>query len=99
VAEKCGDMEEMTVESVFGVKAGIVWEALNQNGPSTIGDIVEATGLRRELVYGALGWLSREDKISVERRGRAIVFSLVFSFQNNIAIFITLYYHLILCRL
>ena len=76
MAEKCGDMEEMTVESVFGVKAGIVWEALNQNVPSTIGDIVEATGLRRELVYGALGWLSREDKISVERRGRAIVFSL-----------------------
>jgi hypothetical protein len=76
VAEKCGDMEEMTVESIFGVKAGIVWEALNQNGPSTIGDIVKATGLRRELVYGALGWLSREDKISVERRGRAIVFSL-----------------------
>jgi hypothetical protein len=76
VAEKCGDMEEMTVESVFGVKAGIVWEALNQNGPGTIGDIVEVTGLRRELVYGALGWLSREDKISVERHGRAIVFSL-----------------------
>jgi hypothetical protein len=25
--------------------------------------------------------------------------NLVFSFQNNIAIFITLYYHLILCRL
>jgi hypothetical protein len=69
-------MEEMTVESVFGVKAGIVWEALNQNSPSTIGDIVEATGLRRELFYGASGWLSREDKISVERRERAIVFSL-----------------------
>jgi len=69
-------MEEMTVESVFGAKAGIVWEALNKNGPSTIGDIVEATSLRRELVYGALGWLGRENKISVERRGRAIVFSL-----------------------
>jgi hypothetical protein len=70
-------VEEMTVESVFcGVKAGIVWEAFNQNGPGTIGDIVEATGLRRELVYGALGWLGREDKISVERHGRAIVFSL-----------------------
>jgi hypothetical protein len=69
-------MEEMTVESVFGMKAGIVWEALNQNGPSSIGDIVEATSLRRELVNGALGWLGREGKISVERRGRAIVFSL-----------------------
>jgi hypothetical protein len=69
-------MEEITVESVFGVKAGIVWEALNQNGPSTIGDIVQATSLRREEVYGALGWLGRENKIAVERRGRAIVFSL-----------------------
>ena len=69
-------MTEITVESIFGMKAGIVWEALNKNGPSNIGDIVKATGLRRELVYGALGWLGREGKISVERRGKAIVFSL-----------------------
>jgi hypothetical protein len=69
-------MTETTVESIFGAKAGIVWEALNMNGPSNIGDIAKATGMRRELVYGALGWLGREDKISVERRGKAIVFSL-----------------------
>ena len=69
-------MTEMTIESVFGVKAGIVWGVLNQNGPSTIGDIVKATGLRRELVYGALDWLGRENKITVERRGRAMIFSL-----------------------
>jgi DNA-binding GntR family transcriptional regulator len=55
---------------------GIVWEALNQNGPITIGDIVKATGLSRQEVYGALGWLGRENKIAVERRRRAIVFSL-----------------------
>jgi len=58
------------------VNAGLVWESLNKNGPSTIGDLVKATSLRRELVYGALGWLEREDKISVENRGRAIVFPL-----------------------
>jgi phosphoglycerol transferase MdoB-like AlkP superfamily enzyme len=69
-------MTETTVESIFGAKAGIVWEALNKNGPSNIGDIAKATGMRRELVYGALGWLGREDKISVDRRGKAIVFSL-----------------------
>ncbi len=45
-------MEEITVESIFGVKAGVVWEALNQNGPSTIGDIAQATSLRREEIYG-----------------------------------------------
>jgi hypothetical protein len=32
--------------------------------------------LRRELVYSALGWLGRENKITVERRGRAMIFSL-----------------------
>jgi hypothetical protein len=69
-------MTEITVESIFGLKAGIVWEALNKNGPSSIGDIEKATGLRRELVFGALGWLGRENKISVERRGRALIFSL-----------------------
>jgi hypothetical protein len=69
-------MTEIAVESIFGMKAGVVWEALNKNGPSNIGDIVKATGLRRELVYGALGWLGREGKISVERRGKAIIFSL-----------------------
>jgi hypothetical protein len=67
---------EIAVESIFGVNAGMVWEGLNQNGPSTIDNIAKATGLRRELVYGALGWLGREDKIAVERRGRTLVFSL-----------------------
>jgi hypothetical protein len=76
ITEAYTEMTEPTVEAVFGVDAGIVWEALNENGPSIIGDIVKATGLRRELVYGALGWLARENKISVERRGRAMVFLL-----------------------
>ncbi|HUS75712.1 MAG TPA: winged helix-turn-helix domain-containing protein [Methanothrix sp.] len=69
-------MTETTVESIFGVNAGIVWEALNLNGPSTIGNLVKSTSLSREEVYGALGWLARENKIVVERRGRAMVYSL-----------------------
>jgi hypothetical protein len=69
-------MEEVTVESIFGTKAGIVWKTLNKNGPSNIDNIVKATGLRRELVYSALGWLGRENKIIVERQGRAMIFSL-----------------------
>ena len=69
-------MTEPSVELIFGVNAGVVWESLNRNGPSTIDNIVKATGLRRELIYGALGWLGRENKIVVERRGRAKVFSL-----------------------
>jgi hypothetical protein len=69
-------MAETTVESFFGTKAGIVWKALNQNGPSNISDLVKNTSLSREEVYGALGWLGRENKIIVEQKGRAMIFSL-----------------------
>ena len=69
-------MSEPSVELIFGMKAGAVWKALNENGPSNIEGIVKATKLRRELVFGALGWLGRENKIVVERKGRAMVFSL-----------------------
>ena len=69
-------MTEPTVESIFGTKAGIVWRALNQNGPTNIGDLVRITSMSREEVNGALGWLGRENKITVERRGRAMLFSL-----------------------
>ena len=69
-------MNKLTVESVFGFNAGVVWEALNQNGASNIRNLVRATSLSREEVNAALGWLGREDKIVLEQKGRAMVFSL-----------------------
>jgi hypothetical protein len=65
-----------TVEAIFGHNAGIVWEVLNRKGPSTIGELMRATSLSREDIHGALGWLSRENKIQLEMRGRTRVFSL-----------------------
>ena len=69
-------MKETTVESLFGTNAGIVWKALNQNEASNIGDLVKETSLSREEVNAALGWLGRENKIVMERKGREILFSL-----------------------
>ena len=70
------NMADMTSESLFGFNAGVVWEALNRNGASNIRNLVKTTSLSREEVYGALGWLGREDKIVAEQKGRAMVFSL-----------------------
>ena len=66
-----------TTESIFGVNAGIVWQALNLNGSMTIDDLVKATALNPEEIYGALGWLGRENKISLETRGKLRFFSLM----------------------
>ena len=69
-------MNQPTVESLFGFNAGIVWKTLDQNGPSNLSSLGKSTSLSREEVFGALGWLGREDKILVEQKGRAMVFSL-----------------------
>jgi hypothetical protein len=65
-----------TIESIFGVNAGIVWNALNLNGPMNIDNLVKATTLNTEEIYAALGWLGRENKISLETRGAVRFFSL-----------------------
>jgi hypothetical protein len=71
-AEKASE----AVELIFGINAGIIWESLNLNGPMSVSDLAEATTLLPEDIYGALGWLGRENKISVEREGTVRVYSL-----------------------
>jgi hypothetical protein len=69
-------MNKPTAESLFGFNAGVVWKSLNQNGSSNLANLVKTTSLSREEVYGALGWLGRENKLVMEQKGRAMIFSL-----------------------
>ena len=75
-AEADTEKSRNMVESIFGVNAGIVWEALNLNGSRTIDDLVKDTALNPEEIYGALGWLGRENKITLETQGKVRFFSL-----------------------
>ena len=56
-----------------GLTAGKVWQALNAEQ----GQLVKATGAKRDEVAAAIGWLQREDKLTIENdpRGNAL-FSL-----------------------
>ena len=69
------EMTQESIESIFGIDAGIVWKALNKNGPLTINDL-KATALQPEEVYVALGRLGRENKISVGTCGKIRSYSL-----------------------
>jgi Protein of unknown function (DUF2582). len=70
------DRASEAVELIFGTNAGIVWESLNLKGSMSVSDLAEATTLLPEDIYGALGWLGRENKISVEREGTVRFYSL-----------------------
>lgn len=47
----------------IGATAGIIWEAIEENGPMLFTDLKEMTGFDENQLSMALGWLSREDKI------------------------------------
>ena len=70
------DRASEAVELIFGINAGIVWDSLNLKGSMSVSDLVEATSLLPEEIHGALGWLGRENKISVERKGTVRFYSL-----------------------
>jgi hypothetical protein len=60
----------------IGETAGAVWRTLNEQGPMSLAKLVKAVGGPRDTVMQALGWLAREDKISIEDQGRSRVVSL-----------------------
>ncbi len=54
----------------IGETAGVVWRLLAENGPTSLAQLVKAADAPRDMVMQAIGWLAREDKISIEDEGR-----------------------------
>ncbi len=62
----------------IGLAAGEVYQTIEKEGGiASLAKVREKTGLDTETALMALGWLAREDKIAMERRGRSLRISLV----------------------
>lgn len=60
-----------------GEMAGLVWNALNENGQLNAKELKKVVKAKTEKeLYLALGWLLREDKLTVEGTEKEPVFSL-----------------------
>ena len=57
--------------SQIGDAAGVIWHLLDERGPLTMAQIVKQSGEARDLVMMALGWLAREDKITINGESRS----------------------------
>ena len=64
------------MKNIIGNSAGKVWKFLNTNGPATITKIANETGLSKNDIQRAIGWLAREEKISISQKGRTETISL-----------------------
>jgi hypothetical protein len=62
--------------NTIGDAAGKVWEYLDQNGSASVTKITNETGLNKNDIQRAIGWLLKEDKLSIEVVGRTETVSL-----------------------
>lgn len=62
--------------NTIGEAAGKIWEYLDKNGSASVTKITNETGVNKNDVQRAIGWLLKEDKLSIEMVGRAETLSL-----------------------
>lgn len=58
------------MSNTIGEAAGKVWKYLDNNGPTSVSKITTETGINKNDIQRAIGWLSKEDKLSIEMKGR-----------------------------
>ncbi len=62
--------------NTIGDAAGKIWQFLDQNGAASVTKITNETGISKNDVQRAIGWLLKEDKLSIEVTGRIETLSL-----------------------
>lgn len=60
----------------IGMTAGRIWERLRADGELNLSQLPKILNENSALVYQALGWLAREDKIEYRTMGSKILVSL-----------------------
>jgi len=55
---------------VIGTAAGTIWQYLEQHGTASASKISKDTGIDTKVLQRAIGWLSKENKLNFESKGR-----------------------------
>ena len=51
------------IKNKIGENAGKVWESLDENGVTSLAELLKLTKLSKQELLLAIGWLAREGKI------------------------------------
>jgi len=60
----------------IGEIAGKVWMFLKQNGESNLNQLKKGLKADPNVTLQAIGWLAREDKLRIEKKGRFVTYAL-----------------------
>ena len=62
--------------NLIGETAGKVWSFLDKHGAANLTQIKKGLKGNADLILQAMGWLAREDKLLIEKKGPLITYSL-----------------------
>ena len=79
-------MKEKIIEA-----AGKAWRFLGQNGQTNVSQLAKSLKEKEEVIFQALGWLAREDKIEYTVKNRRTFVSLV---ERELRAFNSAVYHM-----
>ena len=61
----------------IGKTAGDLWHLLDEHGPIPLTRLIKQCDAPRDVTLQAIGWLAREEKISIDEEGRKKIVSLI----------------------
>ncbi len=64
------------MSQTIGEAAGKIWAFLDENGPSSPSKVSKETGIAKNDLQRAIGWLAKEDKLVFTMEGRTELLSL-----------------------
>ncbi|MEI6066375.1 MAG: winged helix-turn-helix domain-containing protein [Methylococcaceae bacterium] len=62
--------------NIIGDDAGKIWQYLDKNGSASVTKITNEIEISKNDVQRAIGWLLKEDKLSIDVTGRTETLSL-----------------------
>ena len=60
----------------IGENAGKIWQVLSTKGQTNLSELKKQTGLNDQNLYLALGWLSREYKVTFKQSKMSVLVNL-----------------------
>jgi hypothetical protein len=66
----------MELQAQVGETAGKVWNLLNDRGPQTLAQLKKSLDGAGELAGFAVGWLAREDKVTITKEKKSFKVAL-----------------------
>jgi DeoR/GlpR family transcriptional regulator of sugar metabolism len=64
------------MSDIIAASAGIIWKYLDKHGPTSVAKLVRETGTTEKTIQRGIGWLAREDKVTIELVNRTETIAL-----------------------